>query len=95
MGSVEGSTLFPKIAACLLAIALLFHLIAIGAPWWSVSNLQKTERAEHIGLWKYCSSPGGISESCFDFVDIIMGGLCAHIVITYTVISCHCPLYRK
>jgi len=76
MGSFEGSMLFPKIAAIVLAIALLFHLIAIGAPWWSVSNLQKTERAEHIGLWKYCSSPlGHPSEACYDFVDIITGGL--------------------
>ena len=75
MGTVEGSTLFPKIATIILAIALLFHLIAIGAPWWSVSNTHKTERAEHIGLWKYCSSPMGASmEQCFDFVDIITGG---------------------
>lgn len=74
MGSFEGNTLLPKIAAILLAIALLFHLIAIGAPWWSTSNLQKTDRAEHIGLWKYCSTPiGHPSESCYDFVDIVTG----------------------
>ena len=77
MGSVEGSTLLPKIASFMLMIALLFHLIAIGAPWWSVSNLQKTERAEHVGLWKYCSSPiGDKYEACWDFVDIITGGMC-------------------
>jgi len=77
MGAVEGSTLFPKIATFLLAIALLFHLIAIGAPWWSTSNTQKTEREEHIGLWKYCSSPisQSANEACFDFVDIITGGM--------------------
>jgi len=75
MGSVEGSSLFPKIAAIVLAIAMLFHLIAIGAPWWSVSNTQRTERAEHIGLWKYCVSPIGHTESCYDFVDIITGGV--------------------
>ena len=77
MGSVEGSTLLPKIATIVLAIALLFHLVAIAAPWWSVSNLQKTERAEHVGLWKYCVNPiGDKQESCWDFVDIITGGMC-------------------
>jgi len=76
MGSIEGSTLFPKIATILLAIALLFHLIAIGAPWWSISNPRKSERAEHVGLWKYCSSPQGHpGEACFDFVDITSGGM--------------------
>ena len=76
MGSFEGSTLLPKIATIILAVAFLFHLIAIGAPWWSVSNMRKTERAEHIGLWKYCSSPlGAEMEQCFDFVDIITGGM--------------------
>lgn len=77
MGSVEGSTLLPKIATILLALALLFHLIAISAPWWSVSNTQKTERYEHVGLWRYCTSPiGDLYESCWDFVDIITGGMC-------------------
>ena len=73
--AIECSTLLPKIAAILLALAMLFHLIAISAPWWSVSNPQKTDRDEHVGLWKYCSSPiGHATESCFDFVDIITGG---------------------
>jgi len=79
MGSFEGSTLFPKIATIVLAVALLFHLIAIGAPWWSISNPQKTNRDEHIGLWKYCSTPiGHPTEACYDFVDIIMGGKCTY-----------------
>lgn len=74
MGSVEGSTLLPKIATFVLALALLFHLIAISAPWWSVSNNQKTERSEHVGLWRYCTNPiGDRSEACWDFVDIIYG----------------------
>lgn len=78
MASVEGSTLLPKIATFVLAIALLFHLIAISAPWWSVSNTQKTERSEHVGLWRYCTKPiGDKSEACWDFVDIIYGGECS------------------
>ena len=79
MGSFEGSTLLPKVATIILAVALLCHLIAIGAPWWSISNPQKTERDEHVGLWKYCSSPIGTNmESCYDFVDVITGGTCTH-----------------
>jgi len=77
MGSVEGSTVFPMIATIVLAMALLLHLIATGAPWWSVSNTRKTERSEHIGLWKYCTSPTGEkSEACWHFVDIIYPGMC-------------------
>jgi len=90
MGSVEGSTLLPKVATILLAIAFLFHLIAIAAPWWSVSNLQKTERAEHIGLWKYCTSPIGHKyESCWDFVDIVTGGMCTFFVPAGTISEQH------
>jgi hypothetical protein len=73
MGSIEGSSLFPKVAAILLAIAFLFHLIAIGAPWWAATDSSQTDRAEHIGLWKYCTSPIGGGESCNDFVEIITG----------------------
>jgi ubiquitin carboxyl-terminal hydrolase 34 len=57
----------------LLAIAFLFHLIALGAPWWARSDMQQTDRAEHIGLWRYCSSPVGGGEACGDFVEIITG----------------------
>jgi ubiquitin carboxyl-terminal hydrolase 34 len=73
MGSIEGSSLFPKIAAILLAIAFLFHLIAIGAPWWARTDTDQTDRKEHIGLWRYCTSPIGGGHACNDFVEIWMG----------------------
>jgi hypothetical protein len=73
MGSGEGSSLFPKIATVLLGIAFLFHLIAIGSTWWGRADPSQTDRAEHLGLWKYCADPIGGSEACNDFVDIIYG----------------------
>jgi len=71
MGHGESSSLYPKIAVVLLAIAFLLHLIAIGAPRWAIAPVP--QRYEHIGLWKYCSYPYGGGESCYDFVDIIYG----------------------
>ena len=72
----KGLNLFKLISVGLLAIAFLFHLIAISAPHWASTDLSRTERAEHIGLWKYCTYPYGGGETCHDFVDIIYGGKC-------------------
>jgi len=71
MGGKGEPSIYPKIATILLAIAFLFHLIAIGAPRWAMASIE--QRYEHIGLWKYCSYPYGGGESCNDFVDIIYG----------------------
>lgn len=70
---MADTVLYTRIATVLLAIAFLLHLIAIGSPWWANTDSSKTTRAEHIGLWKYCTSPIGGGESCFDFVEIITG----------------------
>ncbi len=59
-----------------LAIALLFCLIAMGAPDWGATNpgLIQVTRKDHIGLWRYCTrvktSGGGYRDSCNDFIDI-------------------------
>jgi len=71
MGSGGGPSIYPKVAAVLLVIAFILHLIAIAAPWWATAPLD--QRTEHIGLWKYCTWPYGGGESCNDFVDIIHG----------------------
>lgn len=74
MGAIDkGSGLLPKVAALLLVIALLFHLIAIGAPNWAKTDESQTDRKEHIGLWRYCTYPVGGGQSCDDFVNIITG----------------------
>ncbi|ELU12940.1 hypothetical protein CAPTEDRAFT_198743 [Capitella teleta] len=65
--------MFPKVAFGCLALALLLHLIAMGAPQWARSDLNKMDRKEHIGLWRYCTYPYGGGEACGDFVDIIVG----------------------
>lgn len=67
--------MFPKVAFGCLALALLLHLIAMGAPQWARSDLNKMDRKEHIGLWRYCTYPYGGGEACGDFVDIIVGGM--------------------
>ena len=72
-GAMEGSK-WPKIAALLMFIALLFHLISFGAPHWAKTNESRTPRKEHIGLWRYCTYPIGGGETCSDFIDIITGG---------------------
>lgn len=75
MGAIDrGSGLLPKVAAIILVIALLLHLIALGAPNWAKTDESQTERKEHIGLWKYCTYPVGGGQSCDDFVNIITGG---------------------
>jgi len=74
MASGDGGSMFPKIATILLAIAFLLHLIAIGSSWWARADPSRSDRVEHIGLWKYCADPIGGGEACNDFVDIIYGG---------------------
>lgn len=64
----------PKIAAFLLIVGLLFHLISFGAPHWAKTNENRANRKEHIGLWRYCTYPIGGGETCSDFIDIITGG---------------------
>jgi len=73
MASGDSSSMFPKIATILLAIAFLLHLIAIGSSWWGRADPSRSERVEHLGLWKYCTDPLGGGEACNDFVDIIYG----------------------
>ena len=74
----ESGSMFPKIATILLTIAFLLHLIAIGSNWWARSDMNRTERNEHMGLWRYCANPvnGVGGEACDDFVNIIYGGSC-------------------
>jgi uncharacterized membrane protein len=69
---MEGSK-WPMVAAILLVVALLFHLISFGAPHWAKTNEDKTARQEHIGLWRYCTYPIGGGETCSDFIDVISG----------------------
>lgn len=76
MGSGGSSSWFPKIATILLAIAFLLHLIAIGSTWWARADPSRSDRVEHIGLWRYCANPIGGGEACGDFVEIIYGGEC-------------------
>jgi len=71
MGKGDGPSVLPKIAAVLLVIAFILHLISIGATWWASAPLE--QRTEHIGLWRFCTNPHGGGESCNDFVEIIYG----------------------
>lgn len=71
-GVMEGS-IFPKVAALLLVVVLLFHLISFGAPHWAKTDDNKSARREHIGLWRFCTYPIGGGESCSDFINIITG----------------------
>jgi len=69
--SSDGSSRLAKLAAGLLIIAFLFHLISMGATWWA--QVPMDQRTEHFGLWRYCTLPYGGTESCDDFVNIIYG----------------------
>jgi len=71
--AAQGSW-FPKAAVLCILLALLLHLIGMGAPYWARTNPRLTQRDEHIGLWRYCSKPFGSSSSvCDDFINIITG----------------------
>ncbi|ESO01774.1 hypothetical protein HELRODRAFT_188474 [Helobdella robusta] len=69
----EGHNIFKLATVACLFVAMLFHLIAIASPNWASADLTRTDRAEHIGLWKFCTYPYGGGETCYDFVDIIYG----------------------
>ena len=64
----------PKIGLIILLLAFLLFLIGYGSPHWCQSDPRRTNRREHIGLWKFCTYPYGSDETCSDFVDIIIGG---------------------
>jgi hypothetical protein len=74
MRQLGESSIFPKVAFGCLALSLLLHFIAMGAPQWARADQNKMERKEHIGLWRFCTYPYGGGEACSDFVDIIVGG---------------------
>lgn len=69
----EGFSTYKIAGVACLGVALLFHLISISAPNWAYSNPDKTDRIDHIGLWKFCTYPIGGGDRCDDFIDIIYG----------------------
>lgn len=68
----EGS-LYIKISALLMFLALFLHFISMGAPDWAKADADLTKRKEHIGLWRYCVDTIGGGTECNAFIDIVVG----------------------
>jgi len=72
---VKEGSLYIKISALLMFLALFLHFISMGAPDWAKANEDITNRKEHIGLWRYCVDTIGGGTACNAFVDIVVGGM--------------------
>ncbi|KAI0227890.1 hypothetical protein LSAT2_021601 [Lamellibrachia satsuma] len=66
-----GESRWAKLSCILLVLTLLLHLICFSVPHWAKTNEYRTERREHIGLWRYCTYPINGHEKCDDFINII------------------------
>ena len=73
MGLMDGSP-WPKISALCLILGLLTYLVSFGAPNWAETNPDTVTRREYNGLWRYCSSPDGGSQTCDDFINVNTSG---------------------
>ena len=67
-------TKLKKLTPILLFIALLLFFISYGSPYWAEST-GDTTRAEHIGLWRFCSEDDfSGKENCDDFINYNYNG---------------------
>lgn len=61
-----------KIAALVMCLTFILHLVSMGAAHWAKSD-DTVQRREHIGLWRFCTETIGGGTKCDRFIDIIVG----------------------